>query len=246
MAIVVVGQNLSTATPRYKALLLDFYGTLVAEDDQLVREILREIATVSPLCSDTGELGRAWLARYRALCDAAHAKSFRTQQAIEVASLEWLLANYQVPLEAQALSERLFAYWRAPQVFADGADFVARSRLPICVVSNIDTADLHAALAHAGWRFDCCVTSEDCRSYKPRPEIFQRALGMLGCAAGEVLHIGDSWGNDVVGAQQLGIAVAWVNRGGKALPAGARAPDFTVADLRELVEMAAGESGRQE
>jgi 2-haloalkanoic acid dehalogenase type II len=219
----------------YKALLLDFYGTLVAEDDLLVREILREVAAASSLCSDTGELGRAWLERYRALCDAAYAEHFRTQQAIEVASLEWLLANYQVPLDAQALSERLFAYWRAPQVFADGADLVARCRLPICIVSNIDTADLRVALAHAGWRFEYCVTSEDSRSYKPRPEMFRRALDLLGCKADEVLHIGDSWGNDVVGAQQLGIAVAWVNRSGKTLPAGATAPDFTVADLRELV-----------
>lgn len=100
---------------RYKAFLLDFYGTLVAEDDLLVREILREIAAASSLCSDTGELGRAWLAHYRALCDVAYTERFRTQQAIEVASLEWLLETYEIPLSAQMLSERLFAYWRAPR-----------------------------------------------------------------------------------------------------------------------------------
>src|SRR6185295_4216186 len=137
-------------------------------------------------------------------------------------------------------TERQFAYWRAPQVFVDGADFVARSPLPICIVSNIDTGDLHAAITHAGWRFDNLVTSEDCRSDKPRPEMFRRALDTLGCAAGEVLHIGDSWGNDVVGAQQLSIAVAWVNRGGKEPLADAAAPDFAVADLRELLGVVGG------
>lgn len=84
------------------------------------------------------------------------------------------------------------------------------------------------------------MTSEDCRSYKPRPEMFRRALGMLGCQASEVLHIGDSWSNGVVGAQQLGIAAAWVNRSGKALPTGATAPDFTVADLWGLLAEAGG------
>jgi 2-haloalkanoic acid dehalogenase type II len=220
---------------RYKALLLDFYGTLVEEDDLVIREILGEVAAAAPPGTDPRELGRAWLGRFRELCGPAYAEQFQTQQAIELASLEWLLSIYQVPLQAQALTERQFAYWRAPQVFADGADFVARCPLPICIVSNIDTGDLHAAIAHAGWRFDRIVTSEDCRSYKPRPEMFRCALDMLGCAADEVLHIGDSWGNDVVGAQQLGIAVAWVNRSGKALPADAIAPDFVVADLGELL-----------
>ncbi len=38
----------------------------------------------------------------------------------------------------------------------------------------------------------------------------------------------------------LGIAAAWVNRGGKALPAGAAPPSFTVADLRELMAEVGG------
>jgi len=56
------------------------------------------------------------------------------------------------------------------------------------------------------------VTSEDVRSYKPRPEIFLRALELINVRPGEVLHIGDSLSSDIAGAKGLGISTCWLNR----------------------------------
>ncbi len=95
---------------------------------------------------------------------------------------------------------------------------------------------LLSAIAHAGWQFAHLVTSESCRSYKPRPEMFLRGLEKLRCERTDVLHIGDSFASDVVGAQQLGIDTAWVNRKGRPLPDNTQEPTFTLANLRELHE----------
>lgn len=222
---------------RYKAILLDFYGTLVSEDDHVIGEMLRDMLAAAPAATDKRSLGRAWLSHFRELCAASHGERFRTQRDIEIASLEAVLTEYQIPLSAQELAARQFVYWSAPRIFDDAIAFVDACPLPICVVSNIDRSDLENAIRHAGWRFDHVLSSEDVRSYKPRPELFQRALALLGLAPHEVLHIGDSWSNDVVGAQQQGIAVAWVNRAGRTPPPEATPPDYTLTSLTELAAL---------
>jgi 2-haloalkanoic acid dehalogenase type II len=217
---------------KYKALLLDFYGTLVAEDDDIIREILLAIAACSPVSSDMQRIGRDW--RFQEMCRAAHGDHFKLQRAVEIESLANLVSDYEAELDPQHLAERLFAYWQAPRVFEDAAWFLQNNALPVCVVSNIDTHDLLAASAHAGWHWEHIVTSESCRSYKPRAEMFLRALDRLSCKPGEVLHIGDSLSSDVAGAQQLGIDVAWVNRKNRTLPSRMPAPTFTVTNLKAL------------
>ena len=218
---------------KYKALLLDFYGTLVAEDDAIINEILHAIAACSPVSSDIEQIGRDW--HFQELCQAAFGENFKTQRDIEKESLITLLSKYQAELDLYPLAERLFAYWQTPHVFEDTALFLQNNTLPVCIVSNIDTHDLLAASVHAGWNWEHIVTSEICRSYKPRAEMFLCALDKLNCKAEDVLHIGDSLSSDIVGAQQLGIDTAWVNRKNKTLPSNMATPTFTIANLKDLV-----------
>lgn len=222
---------------RYKALLLDFYGTLVAEDDRVTTETAQAIAQASPLTLETRQVEREWVRLIKAMCGGHYGNTFRTQRQIEIDSLTQMLERFQAPLDLQTLTDHIFAYWVAPDVFPDGTAFIrhvqARS-LPVCIASNIDTGDLALAIRHASWEFANRVTSEDCRSYKPRPEMFERALTMIDCHPDEVLHIGDSWTNDVRGAQALGIDVAWINRTRKPNPDSTIQPTFVVSDLREL------------
>jgi 2-haloacid dehalogenase/putative hydrolase of the HAD superfamily len=220
---------------KYKALLLDFYGTLVKEDDQVIKGILQTIAGASPDCSDSRQIGQDWSNCFRKMCADAYGGDFQTQRQIERASIDWLLDRYHVNLNADALAEEQFAYWRAPEVYDDARWFVDHCSVPICIVSNIDNHDLLAAFQHNGWMFSQMVTSEDCRSYKPRPEMFRAALKVVGCAPDEVLHIGDSLTSDIGGAQALGIATAWINRNNR--PTSNLKPTLTTTNLRDLLLM---------
>lgn len=49
------------------------------------------------------------------------------------------------------------------------------------------------------------VSPDTARAYKPWREIFDEALRISDCTPGEVVHIGDSYGTDVVGAHGAGI-----------------------------------------
>jgi len=198
---------------------LDFYGTLVHEDDAVVASICEEVRlrAPDPAAVTAAEISRYWWSEYLALMGRAHGRGFLTQRAIGRTSLAAVLRRFRSGADLEALLAAQFAYWGRPEVHPDALPFLAylaEAGLPTCVVSNIDRADLEAAMAHHGLagRFTHLVTSEDARSYKPRPEMFGNALGLLGLAPGDVLHIGDSLANDVAGATALGIPVAWINR----------------------------------
>ena len=219
---------------RYRALLMDFYGTLVEEDDAIIDRIVETIVDRSPVPVDRRRVLASW--RFGELCARSHGAAFRTQRALELESLQHLLREFGVDLDAESLSAELFRYWVAPAPYPSSARLLESMSVPVCLVSNIDSSDLAAAVGRLGWRFDHVVTSEDCRAYKPRPEPFQAALDVLGLRARDVLHVGDSLSSDVAGARALGIDCVWVNRRNRVLPPDfASRPTCEVSDVGEVV-----------
>jgi 2-haloacid dehalogenase len=100
------------------------------------------------------------------------------------------------------------------------------------IVSNADHEHL------AAWNFTLPVQfiliSEAVRAYKPHRHVFQTAVDRLGVEPHEVLHVGDSDVDDVMGAKAAGLHVAWVNRDGRPLHADVPQPDFEIPDPTEL------------
>lgn len=64
--------------------------------------------------------------------------------------------------------------------------------------------------------FDAIVASHDVRvrSEKPDPHIFNYALAAVGAAAEEVVHVGDTYEADIVGAEGVGIRPILLDRDG--------------------------------
>ncbi len=210
----------ATVTGVIRALLLDFYGTLVAEDDPIVAKICAKVpARVDREC-EPREIGTHWWGEFRADMATAFGPQFRTQRAIAVAALSRTLAHFGSPLDAAQLCAPQFDYWQRPELFRESRDFLAALDIPVCVVSNIDRADITAAIGYHGLPLETVLTSEDVRAYKPRVEIFAAALERLGRRPDEVLHVGDSLSADIGGAHTLGIPAVWVNRAGKPVPDG--------------------------
>lgn len=80
--------------------------------------------------------------------------------------------------------------------------------------------------------FQFVVFSQDYGIEKPDPKIFRIALEKAGCSNEQLLHVGDSLSNDVVGAKAAGIRSVWLNR----LESTERNTDvdFEIRSLREL------------
>ncbi|MDQ2964717.1 MAG: HAD family hydrolase, partial [Chloroflexota bacterium] len=95
----------------------------------------------------------------------------------------------------------------------------------------------------AGWRrhLRAVVVSQRVGTIKPHPAIFAAALEALGGPRpNQVLHVGDDWAADVVGAKRAGWRTAFLDAraGDSPLPGSVRdgevMPDVEIATLDEL------------
>ena len=148
---------------------------------------------------------------------------------------------------AGGLAERLIEAHRAE--LAKAAEFpphhgsvletLAR-RYRLAVVSNFDyTPTALGILESAGVRdlFAAIVVSDQFGWRKPRREIFDEALRLVGVGAAQALFVGDRAEIDVAGARAAGIDAVWLNPGREPLPEAVEPPRFEIRDLGELLDI---------
>lgn len=202
-----------------KAFFVDFYGTIVHEDGEVIKKIT-DIICKTGRVEDPSEVGAFWWKDFQTMFTNSFGETFETQRVLEERSLVHTLEHFGSDANAKELSNMMFAYWIKPPIFEDSNDFFEKSPLPVYVVSNIDTSDILQAITFHDLHPAGVFTSEDARSYKPRKELFELALKSTGLSPDEVIHIGDSVSSDVQGAAKVGIRALWLNRFGKNIPEG--------------------------
>lgn len=227
-------------------MFLDFYGTLVHEDDDIIPGICEQLHAKSAGDCTAEEIGRYWWGTFSAMCSGSSGASFRTQRELGVRSLAETARRFGARAEIIELIAPQFRHWSQPVLFEDTKPFlqVFNGRIPVYILSNIDTEDVTAAARYHGLEVTGIVTSEDVRAYKPRPELFLEGMRQAGVRPGEALHVGDSLISDVMGAGQAGIRAVWLNRRNRPGREGI-APAFSCRSLDEvaafvLAELAEG------
>src|SRR5437667_219503 len=115
-----------------------------------------------------------------------------------------------------------------------------RPRYRLGLVSNFDdTGAAYDILGRHGIArsLDTVVISEGVGLRKPHPAVARAGLRGLGLAAGEVLLVGDTWGEDVAGARAAGLEAAWIDAHGHGVPEGADPPRYVLRALPELAAL---------
>ena len=241
---------------RYRAILFDLFDTLLHFDSERLpqvqiegrtvrssagrlHKVLREHAPDVSLEACYGALRGSWqeAERLRALDHREITAPERMRDMLQRLTLdpddcpsgfvESLLDEHRMALgEAVDFPAHYGALLRA-----------LHGRYRLAVVSNFDyTPTAVAMLRVAGVvdLFDTIVVSDAIGWRKPRPEIFAEALNQVGVAPADALFVGDRADIDVIGAQRMGMPVAWVNRDRSPLPAGIESPDYEIRHIGEL------------
>ena len=113
----------------------------------------------------------------------------------------------------------------------------------LAILSNWPHAPTIDRFADAqGWlpHLEAVIVSQRVGTIKPHPEIFRHAAEALAVPPERILHVGDDWAADVVGASRAGWRVAYVrNRQGDtplptSAPDGEVVPDLVVDELVEI------------
>jgi putative hydrolase of the HAD superfamily len=111
-----------------------------------------------------------------------------------------------------------FAHAGAWRVYPDVEETLraARARgLHVGAISNWDERlrPLLREIGLARW-FDSVTVSCEVGAEKPASAVFQAALGAAGVAANEAVHVGDSYAEDVLGAETAGMRAVLIDRSG--------------------------------
>lgn len=200
-----------------KAIFIDFYGTVVYEDGEIVKKISQKIYETGNAQS-VSQVDSYWWKTFKTLFENSYGENFRTQRELETKSLIDTIEHFESSEDGVKLSEEMFEFWVKPSIFEESKQFFKECPIPIYIVSNIDRADILEAIEFHGLNPQGVFTSEDAKSYKPRKEIFELALSKTGLHPNEVLHIGDSLSSDIKGAYNAGIKALWINRSGREVP----------------------------
>jgi 2-haloalkanoic acid dehalogenase type II len=108
-----------------------------------------------------------------------------------------------------------------------------RAGIRLGILSNVDDDLIAETRKHFTVDFDLVITAEQVRSYKPGHAHFLTARERIGDA--KWLHAAQSYFHDVVPANQLRIANAWINRHAEKPVAGG-APTYEFRDLTGLAD----------
>jgi 2-haloacid dehalogenase len=198
--------------PEVEALVFDTYGTVVdwrgavldalvtlGRSRGLVVEWERILADWDP-----------WPIMDRVNRGAA---PWMTMEAIHRQALGASLARHRITgLTEREMDQLVQARWRLPP-WPDAVPGLTRlkPRYVIGPLSNASFTGMVRLARFAGLPWDCVITAENARCYKPRPEVYRTAVSLLGLRPDQVMMVA-AHNYDLRAAQGEGLRTAFVPR----------------------------------
>jgi 2-haloacid dehalogenase len=220
---------------RFEILTFDCYGTLINWEDGILRCLRRILAARNQQIDDATIL--RLYGDFEASAEQGEYRSYREVLNSVVRQFGRQFGFSSSEQEIGSLAESLKAWKPWP----DTVEALRRlqDRFRLAIISNVDDDLFAATRPKLEVEFSQVITAQQAGAYKPSLKIFELALSRVGAPANRILHVGQSVYHDVIPAQSLGLATAWVNRPsarngvGAVKPAEAQ-PDLQVTSLAEL------------
>ena len=94
------------------------------------------------------------------MSEESYGAKFKLQRDIERESLQAAINHFNIDLNASELAQSLLDYRSHPQLFPESKGVLAGLDIPVCLLTNIDNAEIRTALQYTGLKFTFVVTSE--------------------------------------------------------------------------------------
>jgi 2-haloacid dehalogenase len=226
-----------------RALTFDVFGTLLDWRSTMARAFGE-----SGLAADPGELADDWRARALAATQEVNQnqRPWGSFDELHEVTLGELLdeRGLELPNERRAA---LIRAWHQLDPWPDvraGLEALRQARV-VAALSNGNLALLVDLARHGDLRFDCLLSAELARVYKPEAEVYLTGVRLLGLEPSEVMMVA-AHPFDLKGARGAGLRTAFIDR---ALEYGPDSPrredpeaDISVKDLDELAARLEGSS----
>ena len=207
--VVVAENNLRG----FRGLTVDAFGCLLRGGPAQLPNALRKIVSEHNGDHNARSPEDLWRDTFRKYIRANPFLSFRE---VHRKTIQDFFEALGIANDVDGCIDAVFHEYRSssayPEVLAVLRD--VEQEVPVAVVSNMDTTALLEALQRNGLSFTFIITSDEEQRYKPDPSLFQRAVRYLGLPAANVLHVGSSYAEDIVGASLTGMPSLLMQRPG--------------------------------
>jgi 2-haloacid dehalogenase len=197
-----------------RALAFDVFGTVVDWRSSVVEEV-GAAAARHGLAVDAGAFADAWRRRYRPSMDRVRRGElgWTPLDALHRASLEELVREFSLEALDDAERDHLNRAWHRLRPWPDAVAGLRRLRTQhvLCTLSNGNVALLVDLARAGGLPFDCILSAELCRAYKPDPRTYRMAPELLALPPDRVLMVA-AHADDLQSAAREGLRTAFVRR----------------------------------
>jgi len=213
--------------PPVRALVFDVFGTVVDWRGSIIREC-RALGKSRKLAVDWAAFADAWRAGYRPAMARVRSGElpWMSIDQLHRMILDELLVKYSITGLSEADKDHWNRVWHRLTGWPDAVAGLTRlrSRYILATLSNGNVALLTNMAKYAGLPWDCILSAELARHYKPDPETYQMAADLLGLRPEQVMMVAAHKG-DLRAAQAVGLQAAFVTRPMEFGPE--RTPDLT-------------------
>ncbi len=198
-----------------EALAFDVFGTVVDWRSSIASEGER-------LASEKGIEGMDWLAfadSWRGGYEPSMARVRRGElpwmniDALHLMILDDLLDELGIDMLTEGEKDHLNRAWHRLAPWPDAVAGLTRlrTRFVTATLSNGNVALLTNMAKNTGLPWDCILSAELSRHYKPDPEVYSTAADLLGLPAERVMMVA-AHASDLEAAQAVGMRAAYVSR----------------------------------
>ena len=197
-----------------KAMTFDVFGTVVDWRGSIIREG-ENVWAAKGVDVDWAQFADDWRRGYGPAMHRVRSGElpWMNIDALHRLILDDLLKSHQVSGLSEADTQELNRVWHRLNPWPDVVSGLARLRQSaiVATLSNGNVALLVNMARHGGLCWDCVLSAELAKQYKPDPEVYQTAAALLGLEPRQVMMVAAHNG-DLKAAQAVGFRTAFVQR----------------------------------
>jgi 2-haloacid dehalogenase len=227
-----------------KVLAFDVFGTVVDWRSSVIDEG-EQLGKAKRLTIDWGAFADAWRAVYRPSLDRVQRGElpWTKLDVLHRMSLEEILTRFKIENLSDPEKDHFNRVWHRLKLWSDSVAGLQRlkARFVITTLSNGNISLLTNMAKHAGLPWDCILSAENVRHYKPDPETYRLVPDLFDLKPEEVMLVA-AHESDLQSAQKHGLRTGYVHRPlehgpGKsaAIPPAAKY-DFGTKDFLDLAD----------
>ena len=238
---------MASRPPAVKALVFDVFGTVVDWRGSIIREGMA-LGRRKKLKVDWPAFADAWRVGYRPAMARVRSGELPWTKIDDLHRmiLDDLLKRFPLGRISEEEIDHLNRVWHRLKPWPDARAGLAKLKRKhvIATLSNGNVALLTNMAKHAKLPWDCILSAEVMRHYKPDPETYLGAAGLLGVKPGELMMVA-AHKDDLHAARACGLKTAFVPRpreyGPQVNPDVSREPAFDVhaRDFNDLARQLA-------